>query len=104
MGVTVQFEGGSSPFALHPTRNCTACCSGKATGDFDASHDGKAWAPSSNVQVVGGNSVVFNVDLQSAPAHVRYTAHTNFTQCALYNAEAFPAWPFQMDVANDDEV
>merc|ERR1711924_545149 len=107
--VTVRFAGGSSPFFLHPTRNCTVCCQGergsgvgaKAQGDFDASHDGLSWAPGSNARMKGDESVIFDVPLKSTPAFVRYTAGSNFTQCALYSKEALPAWPFQMKVKTE---
>ena len=47
----VSFTGGSGPFYLNGTRNCTTvpgfCCDGSAnndhTVDFDASADGKVW-------------------------------------------------------------
>jgi len=101
--VSVQFAGGSLPFYLHPTRNCTGCCSTAVQGDFDVSHDGKSWYPGSKASMSGKDAVVFHADVQSPPAFVRYTAGSNFTQCALYNAQALPAWPFQMKVSSSGE-
>merc|ERR1711924_117708 len=101
--VSVRFVGGSSPFHLQPTRNCTVCCSG-AEGDFDASHDGRFWAPGRHAKMDGPNSVSFQVCLPSAPTLVRYTAGSNFTQCALYNGEALPAWPFKMRVSDNASI
>lgn len=104
--VTVKFAGGTSPFALQPTRNCTDCCEGKfgsqAKGDFDASHDGKSWVLGTNARMQGDDSMVFYVEMQQKPAFVRYTGGSNFTQCALFNKEGLPAFPFLM-AAKDDE-
>merc|ERR1712070_303262 len=101
--VSVTFAGGSTPFALLPTRNCTDCCDGSfgtaAKGDFDASVDGLAWTPGSSVRMKGSEGVVFHVSGMSAsPAYVRYTAGSTFTQCALFNAEGLPALPFQIGI------
>lgn len=104
--ISVTFTGGSAPFALLPTRNCTDCCDGSfgtaAKGDFDVSVDGKAWTPGSNVRMKGNDGVVFHVAaLSSPPAFVRYTAGSNFTQCALFNAEGLPALPFQIGIEQE---
>lgn len=102
--VQVKFAGGSQPFSLQPTRNCTQCCQGssgtEAKGDFDVSHDGSLWSLGRNVRMDGDDGVVFHAELSHTepPAFVRYTSGSNFTQCALYNAEALPAMPFQMEV------
>ena len=32
------------------------------------------------------------------PTHVRYTANQGFPQCAVYNQEGFPAFPFTIEV------
>jgi hypothetical protein len=99
--VTVRFAGGSTPFVLSPTRNCTKCCDGSAEGDFDASPDGKKWVLGTSAKMQGDDGIVFNVKLphSTPPTLVRYTAGSNFTQCALYNADALPAMPFQMKVS-----
>jgi len=95
--VTVRFAGGSTPFSILPTRNATQKCDGGAgaasEGDFDASHDGVTWVPGSGARLDGDSSVVFDVELAHSepPAYVRYTAGSNFTQCALFNAEGLPA-------------
>jgi len=100
--VTVRFAGGTSPFAMLPTRNCTTCCAGKSVAteqsDFDVSHDGSFWVPGHGARMQGDMSVVFHVDLPhtTPPTTVRYTAGSNFTQCAVYNAEVLPALPFQL--------
>jgi len=104
--ISVTFAGGSAPFALMPTRNCTDCCDGNfgtaAKGDFDVSVDGKAWMPGSNVRMQGDDGVVFHVaELSAPPAFVRYTAGSNFTQCALFNAEGLPALPFQIGIQQE---
>jgi len=102
--VKVQFAGGSQPFSLQPTRNCTQCCEGsfgtEAQGDFDVSHDGSSWSLGKNVRMDGDDSIAFHAELSHSepPTLVRYTAGSNFTQCALYNKEALPAMPFQMEV------
>jgi len=97
--MTVRFQGGSTPFVLSSTRNATQGCQGDgaaAEGDFDASSDGVAWVPGHNARLSGGDSVVFDVALAhgTPPAFVRYTAGSNFTQCAVYNSQGFPAPPF----------
>jgi len=104
--VSVTFAGGSTPFALPPTRNCTDCCDGSfgaaAKGDFDVSVDGQAWTPGSSVRMKGAEGVVFHVaELSAPPAFVRYTAGSNFTQCALFNAEGLPALPFQIGIEQE---
>eukprot|EP00927_Polykrikos_kofoidii_P067790 TRINITY_DN63234_c0_g1_i1.p1 TRINITY_DN63234_c0_g1~~TRINITY_DN63234_c0_g1_i1.p1 ORF type:complete len:518 (-),score=104.51 TRINITY_DN63234_c0_g1_i1:233-1786(-) len=104
--VTVRFKGGSMPFALLPARNCTQCCQGSfgtvAKGDFDVSHDGATWVLGSGVRMSGEDGVVFHAELPHTkpPTVVRYTAGSNFTQCALYNAEALPAMPFRIEVSS----
>merc|ERR1712137_635029 len=104
--VTVRFAGGTKPFSLQPTRNCSSCCAGTfgtaALGDFDVSHDGSTWMPGNFVRMQGDDGVVFHVELPHTepPNFVRYTAGSNFTQCALYNQEVLPAWPFQMEVTS----
>lgn len=103
--VTVGFLGGTQPFLLKPTRNCTECCDGSfgtaAPGDFDVSHNGSFWAPGTNVRMAGDDSIVFHTELPHSepPVLVRYTAGSNFTQCALYNAEGLPVWPFQLEIS-----
>jgi len=107
--VSVTFAGGSAPFALLPTRNCTDCCDGNfgaaAKGDFDVSVDGQAWVPGSSVRTKGNEGVVFHVaELSSPPAYVRYTAGSDFTQCALFNAEGLPALPFQIGIEQESKT
>lgn len=99
--VSLRFAGGTTPFALRSTRNCTLCCEGGAGGDFDASHDGVTWAPGCGSTLRGGDTLEFQVRLPARPTHVRYTADTNFTQCALYNQESFPALPFHLKLEHD---
>lgn len=109
--VTVSFRGGSSPFVLGGTKNCTTCCDGSApagsaadghTLDFDASATGGdgPWVNSTGAVVDRGTgSVTFKVTLSSRPALVRYTAASIFPQCALFNAERLPAMPFTIAVS-----
>eukprot|EP00937_MAST-01D_sp_MAST-1D-sp2_P007763 g7763.t1 len=104
--VTVNFAGGSEPFALRPTRNCSVCCgddAGADVGDFDASMDGNgtAWVNGTKPALVNGTAVRFFVAAPpgSSPQWVRYTANRAFPQCALYNQEGFPAFPFRARVA-----
>jgi hypothetical protein len=107
--VSITFAGGSAPFTLLPTRNCTDCCDGDygaaAKGDFDVSIDGKAWTQGSNARVKNDEGVVIHVKgLSSPPAFVRYTAGSNFTQCALFNAEGLPALPFQIGIDQETDM
>ncbi len=103
--VTLVFSGGTGPFVFKPTRNCSACCGpGPSSGDFDASIDGgKTWVNASESVVAPGGMHV-RVRVQVAPSdqvtdlRVRYTANQVYPQCALYNAEALPALPFDITV------
>jgi len=95
--VIVSFSGNSTPFELQPTRNCTSCCDGSAFGDFDASVDGLTWSAGSNA-TLHGEKVHFQVKTHVEPSFVRYTGGSNFTQCALFNAEGYPALPFQITI------
>ena len=96
--VTVNFAGGSAPFALRPTRNCTTCCgddAGTDVGDFDASSDGISWTNGTKPVLVNGTAVHVHFPSMSALQIVRYTANRAFPQCALYNREGYPAFPFR---------
>merc|ERR1712039_470854 len=99
--VSVDFVGGSDPFYLKGTRNCTTCCDGVHTVDLDASHDGQNWV-NGTAAVLSGKKLTFKVELPSSPKHIRHTAASIFPQCALYNHEGLPALPFQMDVQRED--
>ena len=98
--VSVSFSGGSPPFSLRPTRNCTSCCDGSHTVDFDASIDGRSgWVNGTSLMLDGKSQTLsFKVVLPVAPKIVRYTAAAVFPQCALYNAEGLPLLPFEMGV------
>jgi hypothetical protein len=113
--ISITFNGGSAPFALLPTRNCTDCCGGSfganqdvsalPKADFDVSVDGKAWTSGSNARIKNGEGIVFHArGLPAPPALVRYTAGSNFTQCALFNAEGLPALPFQIGIEQESLV
>ena len=122
--VSVTFSGGSAPFRLLPTRNCTSCCGGTHTVDLDASTDGKVWANATGIRLEGVESVivrtqassttadfpgvsmrgclclqVFDVALEGSPRWVRHTAATAFPQCTLYNGEGLPLLPFRIIVS-----
>jgi len=96
--VTVAFSGGTTPFYLHGTQYCEACCKG-GVGDFDASADGgSSWFNATRPQAMAGeSSISFTVPLPHV-THVRYTANQGFSQCALYNKEGLPAIPFSMKI------
>ena len=96
--LTVSFHGGSAPFTLHGTKNCTSCCdeSKGRTLDFGATaDDGQTWVNSSSA-TLHGSEVTFEVHLRGPPTAVRYTGGATFPQCALYNAEGLPAVPFSL--------
>merc|ERR1712232_416993 len=93
--VEVDFQGGSEPFYVAGTRNCTTCCDGVHTVDFDASIDGRNWV-NSTAAVLKGSRLTFSVALSSPPKHVRHTAASIFPQCALDNNEGLPALPFEL--------
>ena len=109
--VTVHFSGGTTPFALKPTRNCTSCCDAEAaaamgrdytTVDFDASVDGLHFVNGTGAALASvgdGTSLSFVVrGLSAAPTVVRYTAASIWPQCAVYNAEGLAAYPFVLTV------
>lgn len=96
--IKVTFSGGTKPFYLKGTRNCTACC--KAMGDFDVSIDGITWTNGTTPVLTGDAEVSFSVILQAPPKMVRYTAAGYWPQCAIYNQEALPAMPFQMPISS----
>lgn len=99
--VSVSFVGGSAPYALRPTRNCTTCCKGSHTVDFDASINGQGgWTNGTSVTLDGqAKALSFKVMLPTAPTMVRHTASAVFPQCALHNAEGLPLLPFEMAIS-----
>ena len=105
--LAVAFEGGTPPFELRGTRNCTTlpgyCCDGSANGghtvDFDVTHDGQLWVNGTNARLGDDKaSVRFDVSLPAPPKVLRYTAASIWPQCALYNADGLPAQPFTLPV------
>ena len=124
----MSFDGGSFPYYIIGTKNCTTCCNGGAptgkaaaphTLDFDVtstpspssapmlagpSADPRAattrWVNSTGSVLNASTGVVtFSVHgLALKPTRVRYTAASIFPQCALYNNERLPATPFELDV------
>jgi hypothetical protein len=94
--VVVSFAGGGALYT-NGTQYCITCCDG-GVGDFDASDDGLTWVNGTVPVVAGGMSVRFSVATARTPTHVRYTANMGFPQCAVYNAEGLPAYPFAMAV------
>ena len=56
--VTVTFAGGTPPFYLRKTHNCTDCCSNVSVSDFDASVDGSAWVMGTELKVTGDKQQV----------------------------------------------
>ena len=95
--IVVSFAGGG-PLYTNGTQYCITCCDGDV-GDFDVSDDnGLSWINGTVPIVVGTMSVRFNASTARTVTHVRYTANTGFPQCAVYNAEGLPAYPFAMTV------
>ena len=45
-----------------------------------------------------GTIIKISVATPSRPTHVRYTANQGFPQCAVYNAEGFPLYPFSLAI------
>ena len=95
--VVVRFAGGGALYT-NGTQYCITCCDG-GVGDFDASDDnGLTWVNGTVPIVTGSTSVRFSVATARTPTHVRYTANMGFPQCAVFNAEGLPAYPFAMAV------
>lgn len=97
--VTVNFAGGTAPFVLKPTRNCTGCCGDDVdlgdVGDFDASHDGSTWMNGTKPVLLNATALRFFINTTAMLQWVRYTANRVFPQCALTNQEGYPAFPFK---------
>jgi len=82
--------------SFRATRNCTTCCVDDAS-DFDFSSDGQTWYNGTGAQIPrwANNTVKLSVKMSAAPKFARYTANRVFPQCAVYNEEGLPAYPFQ---------
>lgn len=103
--ITVVFGGGSAPFSLRGTRNCTVCCNGTdVTVDLAASVDGKSFVNGTHTTLAAADtsrpSVSFRVKLPGTPRTVRYTSLSIWPQCALYNKEGLSAFPFDIDITD----
>ena len=102
--ITVEFQGGRAPFGTSGTKNCTSCCAGEHTLDFDVSMTRAAgvWVNGTHSRVdaeTGRVSFeVSGVPQGQQPAVVRYTAASIFPQCALKSAEGLPALPFTLPI------
>lgn len=70
-------------------------------GDFDGSSDGYQTFANGSVPVLQGMQATFSLKLDKPPTQIRYTANQGFPQCALYNAENLPAYPFVLDVERE---
>ena len=125
--IQVDFAGGTAPFKLAGTRNCTTvagfCCDGSAnnghTVDFDVSSDGGSYWVNGTAPVVnsatgsitfeatmppsmsggGGGSSTVRMRISQPPTMLRMTAASIWPQCTLYNSEGFPAFPFALEIA-----
>lgn len=93
--VIVTFSGDSKPFKLEGTTNCDECCT---VSDFDVSADGKVWINGTVAQMISSSAIRFSVALSEEPLIVRYTANRAFPQCAVYNQQLLPAFPFEMNI------
>jgi len=100
--VTIIFTGGTQPLYFKGTRNCTACCN-TPYSDFDVSADLIQWVNGTNAVVTSPMAISFIVSMSVAPKYIRYTANNVFPQCAVYNQEGLPAFPFQMVVKSVQE-
>jgi len=105
--VTVAFEGGSAPFVLAPTKNCTTCCDGgdqRQTLDFSLAHKGSTHGANvTDVKLDAHNGTVSWRTKGpfcggASRCVVLYTAASIFPQCAIKNAEGLPLLPFEMEV------
>merc|ERR1711924_248977 len=102
--VHMNFDSGGLTFA--GTRNCTICCNANSN-DFDFSVDGNTWHDGTAAEVVkmtNRNAVEVTVAMSSAPKIARYTANNIFPQCAIYNKDGLPAFPFQLRLLNVQEI
>jgi len=92
--VSVAFTGGTAPFLFAGTRNCTSCCQNPAI-DFDATADGETWTAGGSATLDGTKvNFLWGSSASNNPTLVRYTASEIFPQCAVYNQERLPAYPF----------
>jgi hypothetical protein len=107
--IRVEFNGGTGPLLQVGTQYCVHCCTrspGNDTADFDASADGGlTYVNGTTPQLAeSGTSVTFSVSMPTKPTHVRYTANQGFPQCAVYNQEGYPAFPFVLAVDGTRQV
>lgn len=102
--VTVTLRGGSTPLCMNGTQNCDVCCS-DPTGpsDFDVSTDGGVTFRNATLPTTIGSAIQISVQLEEKPTHVRYTANQGFPQCAVYNSEGFPLFPFYLTVHTETD-
>lgn len=101
--IVLKFAGGSQPFKLSGTKNCSTCCDGDGhTIDFDVSSGNYSmWFNSTKTVLSTSGEISFSVTLPKSmgpPTIVRHTAASIFPQCALRNAEGLPALPFQKQI------
>lgn len=113
--VVVKFSGGSSPFFITGTKNCTGCCGGSApmgktsdghTLDFDIAMNSGVYRNTTGATVdpkTGTVTLLVSGARDQAPTIVRYTAASIWPQCALYNSERLPALPFTMAISSHAE-
>ena len=108
--VTVRFAGGSPPWYITGTKNCSHCCGGSHptgkitdghTVDFDAvGNAGGPWVNSTGMVLDPLTGVAtFQVSVSEPVAEVRHTAAAIFPECAIYAAEGLPARPFRVRVS-----
>ena len=111
--VVVQFSGGSSPFFMTGTKNCTTCCGGSAptgktndshTLDFDVAFaSGGVYRNTTGATIdpkTGTVTLLVAGARDQTPTLLRYTAASIWPQCALYNSERLPALPFTMAISS----
>jgi hypothetical protein len=99
--IAVDIHGGVAPYTFRGTQNCAKCCGDiKAAGDFDVSSDGGVTFVNGTTPVAMDGHAAFelSVNLLRPPTHVRYTANQGFPQCALYDSNGLPLYPFQLSV------
>ena len=106
--VTVEFEGGSAPFVLAPTKNCTTCCDGgdqSQTLDFSLAQKGRLRGTNvTDVKMMDAHNGRVSFKTKgpfcggAVDCVVLYTAASIFPQCAIKNAEGLPLLPFEMEV------
>lgn len=107
--------GGTAPWGIKGTKNCTTCCSGSEptghpsdahTVDLDVGSSDGVWLNATGVVIDStSGTLTFQIGATQdwSPVTVRHTGASIFPQCAVYAAEKLPLIPFKMMLTELEE-